>query len=287
MGKLCGYLHLMRPVNCLMMGFAVIVGALVARPDGYSSFHDLPFRFALGFLTGFTLTGASMAINDYWDRDIDKINEPCRPIPSGIVSPIESLIFAAVSTLIGFIAAVLISPLCLVIAIIAWIVSVSYNTKGKRTGLPGNFLVSLCVAVSLIYGSFIVSERLELPTLIFAALAFLANTGREVTKGIVDIQGDKTKNIETIAVSYGERAAAYVASAFFFLVSFISLLPVYLRVVSFWFFPFVLLADAGFVASSVMLIRNYSRENARKIKNLVLLWMIFGLVAFITGSIIK
>jgi len=287
MGKLCGYLHLMRPVNCLMMGFAVIVGALVAGSDGYSSFHDLPFRFALGFLTGFTLTGASMAINDYWDRDIDKINEPCRPIPSGIVSPIESLIFAAVSTLIGFIAAVLISPLCLVIAIIAWIVSVSYNTKGKRTGLPGNFLVSLCVAVSLIYGSFIVSERLELPTLIFAALAFLANTGREVTKGIVDIQGDKTKKIETIAVSYGERAAAYVASAFFFLVSFISLLPVYLRVVSFWFFPFVLLADAGFVASSVMLIRNYSRENARKIKNLVLLWMIFGLVAFITGSIIK
>jgi len=277
---------LIRPVNCVMMGFAVIVGAFVVRAD-ISSYVDDFWKFTLGFSTAFTFTGASMAINDYWDRDIDKINEPTRPIASGVVSPIEGLILASILTLVGFLAAALLSPLCLATAVVSWLISVSYNTKGKRTGLPGNLLVSLCVAVSLIYGSFIIKEGLGLSAVIFASLAFLSNTGREVTKGIVDVQGDKLKNIKTIAVSHGEKTAAYVASAFYVLASSLSLLPLYFELVSVWFLPFVLFADAGFLASSVMLIHDHSLENARRIKNLALLWMGFGLLAFITGSLIR
>jgi len=287
MAKPLGFLKLIRPVNCIMMGFAVIVGASIVGPEGFSRFSDTALRLSLGFLTAFTLTGASMAINDYWDRDIDKINEPNRPIPSGLVSPIESMIFAAVLTLVGFSASLLINLSCLVIAVVSWVISVSYNTKGKRTGLPGNFLVSLCVAVSLVYGSFVLVDRFELSAFIFAGLAFLSNTGREVTKGIVDIQGDKTRNIQTVAISHGEKTAAYVAAAFFILASFLSPLPLYLGLVSMWFLPFVLFADAGFLASSVMLIRDCSRENARRIKRLSLLWMSLGLLAFISGSIIR
>jgi len=270
-----------------MMGFAVIVGASVVEPDASPSLQEVVLKFALGFLTAFTLTGSSMAINDYWDRDIDKINEPSRPIPSGLVSPREGLILAAILILIGFLAAALISPLCLTIAIVSWIVSVSYNTKGKKTGLPGNLLVSFCVAISLIFGNYLMKGGIELSPLIFAALAFLSNTGREVTKGIADIQGDKTRNIMTIAVSHGERTAAYVASIFFFSASCLSLLPIYLGLVSSWFLPFVLSADAGFAASSVMLIHDHSQQTAKNIKNLTLLWMSFGLLAFICGTMIE
>jgi len=227
-----------------------------------------------------------MAINDYWDREIDKINEPARPIPRGLVSPLEVLIFAAILTILGFVAATLTNFSCLVIAVLSWLVSVTYTTKGKKTGLPGNLLVSLCIAIPFVYASFIIKERLELSAVIFASLAFLSNTGRELTKGIVDVQGDRTRNIETIAVSHGEDTAAYVASTFYFLASFLSLLPLYLGLVSSWFLPFVLFADAGFVSSSLMLIADHSSKNARRIKNLALLWMSFGLLAFITGSTI-
>lgn len=287
MEKAYGLLRLIRPVNCLMMGFAVIVGGFIAGADVSLSSLDVLFRFFLGFLTAFTLTGASMAINDYWDRDIDKINEPGRPIPSGTVHPAASLVFAAVLTLTGFTAAVLTNPPCMGVAVLSWAVSVAYTTKGKRTGLPGNLLVGLCVAVPFIYGGYVIRGGLELSAVIFAALAFLSITGREVTKGIVDIQGDEVENIRTVAVSHGERAAAYIASTFYVLASCFSLLPVYFGLVSSWFLPFVLLADAGFVASSGLLIHDYSRENARKIKNLSLLWMMFGLLAFIAGSVIK
>ena len=277
---------MIRPVNCAMMGFAVIVGASVVQVET-PSFSDADLKFFLGFLTGFTLTGASMAINDYWDREIDRINEPDRPIPSGLVSTSESLFLAASLISIGLVAALFTNLPCLAVAILTLIVSVTYNTKGKQTGFLGNLLVSLCVSIPLIYGGFLVGAVLEPAALLFAVLAFLACTGREVTKGIVDVEGDRDKNIRTIVVSYGEKAGAYVASFFYVLASGLSLAPVYLKLVSFWFLPFVLIADAGFISSSLLLIRDYSRQNARRIKNVVLLWMMFALLAFIVGSALR
>jgi len=265
-----------------MIGFSVVVGALLVGTEVSHPYVILKLLF--GFVTAFTLAGASMVINDYYDREIDGINEPGRPIPSGRVTPRESLIFAAVLTILGFLAAIFTNILCLAIAIIAWIISVSYTIKGKSTGLPGNFLVSTCVAIPFFYGVYIIVERIELTSVLFAALAFLSNTGREVTKGIVDVQGDRAENVRTIAVSYGERTAVYVASAFYLSAAFLSSLPILMSLVSVWFIPFIALADIGFIASSIFLIHNHSRENARRIKNLALVWMALGLLAFLAGA---
>ena len=90
MGKLTGFLQIIRPLNCLMMGFAVIVGASLV------STLNLTLNLLFGFVTSFALTAASMVINDYYDREIDAINEPNRPIPRGDVSPKEALIFALI-----------------------------------------------------------------------------------------------------------------------------------------------------------------------------------------------
>ena len=226
-----------------------------------------------------------MAINDYYDRDIDAINEPNRPIPSGIVGPREALSFALVLSLVGFAAALVTNISCLIVAVIAWAIFVTYTTKGKRTGLSGNFLVSACVAIPFIYASFVVEERLELAVTIFAAMAFLSNTGREVTKGIVDVEGDRSQNIKTIAVSFGDRTAAFVAAIFFFSAVTLSPLPLLWGLVSSWFLPFVILTDIGLILSSFLLVRDYSRKNARRVKNSILIWFIIGLSAFIAGTL--
>jgi len=235
-------------------------------------------------LTGFMLTAASMAINDYYDREIDKINEPSRPIPSGLIKPREALAYAFVLAIIGFVAAYLTNIFSLVIAIIAWIVSVTYTTVGKKSGLPGNFLVSTCVAVPFIYGSVAIANKVELDALIFASMAFLSITGREITKGIADIEGDKAMNVQTLAVRYGEKTAAVVAVVFYVSAVVLSPIPLLLNIVSFWFVPFVAVTDFGIVISSFMLLRNYSRENAKKVKNMILLWLLFGLIAFVFGA---
>ena len=289
MGKAVGYLRLMRPVNCLMMGFAVIVGAVISK----QSFEDILFsNLVYGFITGFTLAAASMVINDFCDKDIDAINEPSRPIPSGLIKPEEALVFASVLTAIGFVAAfltntanALVTSLCFMTAIISWMVSVAYATVGKRTGLLGNFLVSACVAIPFIYGSLAVTNRIELNVLILASMAFLSNTGREITKGIVDVRGDRIRNVQTLAVRYEEKTAASAATLFYLFAVLLSPLPWFLNRVSIWFLPLVAITDFGLVASSVSLLKNYSRENARKVKRMVLLWFTTGLLAFILGII--
>jgi geranylgeranylglycerol-phosphate geranylgeranyltransferase len=264
-----------------MMGFAVIVGAVLASPNMLNALWQ---NLIYGFLTGFMLTAASMTINDYFDREIDAINEPNRPIPSGLIKPKESLVFAFALTTIGFVAAYLASISCFVIAIITWTIFATYTTVGKRSGLPGNFLVSTCVAIPFIYGNVAVVNEVKLNVLVFVSMVFLSNTGREVTKGIVDVQGDKMQNVKTLAVSYGEKTAAVVAALFYLSAVSLSPIPWFLSPVSFWFIPLVVITDFGLVGSSFMLLRDYSRENARKVKNLVLLWFIIGLLAFIVGA---
>jgi len=284
MSKLGGFARLMRPVNCSMMGFAVIVGGALASNNVSAAFW---LNLIYGFVTGFVLTAASMAINDYYDREIDAINEPNRPIPSGLIKPREALAFGFLLTTIGFAAAYLTSFSCLVTAITAWIVFFTYTTVGKRSGLPGNLLVSTCVSIPFVYGSLATVNTVKMNVLTFALMAFLSNTGREMTKGIVDLQGDKAKNIKTLAVRYGPKTAAVVAALFY--LSAVSLTPIPLLLnpplVSFWFLPLVVITDLGLVASSFLLLRDYSRENARKVKKGVLLWFITALLAFVFGAL--
>ena len=281
MSKSGALVKLIRPVNCVMVGFAVIVGAaLVGREFFTQRLQSLLF----GFSTGFFLTGATMAINDYYDREIDAVNEPRRPIPSGMVSPIEALTYASVLTIIGFLAALATNLQCLAIAFIAWLIFVLYTTVGKRTGFLGNLMVSTCISIPFIYGSFVVGVGLQQAVGVFVAIVFLSNTGREVTKGIVDVQGDRRNHIGTVAVLYGEQRAAIVGAALYLSAVVLTPLPWFWGIVSFWFLPFVVLTDMGLVLSSVLLVLNPSRENARRVKNRSLLWFSTGLLAFIAGT---
>jgi geranylgeranylglycerol-phosphate geranylgeranyltransferase len=268
-----------------MMGLATIIGILLS---GKNVFYYNEFLFApiLGFLTAFTFTGASMAINDYYDREIDIINEPGRPIPRGALKPSEALTLAIILIGIGLTSALFTNLTCFVLSLIALTIFVTYSTLGKRTGLLGNFLVSACVSIPFIYGSFILSSDLKLNAILFSALAFLSNTGREITKGIVDIEGDRSQNIKTIAATYGADSAAHAATGFYISAVVLSMLPLMWRLVSFLYIPLIVMTDLGFLTTSISLIRDYSRENARRNKKLVLIWMLMGLVAFTVGVII-
>lgn len=282
MNKLGGLIRLMRPVNCTMMGFAVVVGAVLVAPQfGGLSWLNILF----GFLTGFTFCAAAMVINDYYDRKIDAINEPQRPIPSGTVKPIEALAFVGALAVVGFVLAGLVSILCFVVAGASLAITSTYITVGKRSGLPGNFLVSICVAIPFIYGSITVIGTVGLNVVLFASMAFLSNTGREITKGIVDVKGDSAEGVKTLAVRFGEKNAAIVAVAFFIFA--VALTPVtwFLGLVGVWFIPFVLITDIGLIACSALLLRDHSREKARSIKKIVLYLFLSGLLAYIFGVI--
>lgn len=283
MSKISGIVQIIRPINCMMMGFAVFVGAIIANPVFVNS---LLMNILFGFGTGFMLTAAAMIINDYYDREIDKINEPSRPIPKGLITTNEALLLFFLVSILGFIFAFFTSFLCLIVSAISWVLVVAYVTFGKRTGLLGNFLVSTCVAIPFIYGSVIVFDEIVSSVLIFAFMAFLSNTGREITKGIVDVAGDKKEAVKTIAVRYGSKIAAVISVLFYILAVLLTPIPLILGLVSFWFIPFILVADVAFLITSVILLRDYSRDNARKVKKIILLCFGLGLLSFLAGNLL-
>ena len=285
--RLLGFVRLMRPPNCLMMGFAVLVGAVVAL-GRFPLEKAIPLAY--GFGTGFALLAAADALNDYCDREIDAINEPTRPIPSGLVRPHEALVFAGVLTALGLYLAWLTSLPCLLLATLAAAIADTYVALGKRTGLLGNAMVSACVAVPFLYGALIalgdfLALLAEPRVLLFATMAFMANLGREVNKGIVDVPGDAAKGIRTVAVRWGPRAAARLAAVFYMIAVALSALPPLLGLVSWTYLPFIAITDAGFAWASYAILRSQERVRARKVKNSVLIWMTTGMLGFLAGAL--
>ena len=69
------YIEILRPNNALMALIAVILMAIIGKT--YS------IEIILGAVSVFIATGAGNTINDYYDYEIDMINKPDRPIPSG------------------------------------------------------------------------------------------------------------------------------------------------------------------------------------------------------------
>ena len=119
---------------------------------------------------------------------------------------------------------------------------------------------------------------------IFSILAFLANLGREVAKGIPDAQGDRHLGIMTVAVSYGPKKAAAVSGLLFLTAVGLSFLPPLLGTVSLLYYPGVVLADLGFVYSAYRLLLDQRPKSVRRIKRHVLVWMFLGLVGFLLGG---
>jgi len=276
--KIVGLISMMRLPNCLMIGFAVIVGEIISSAI-------VPTRAAFyGFMTGFLLLAASMILNDYFDREIDAINEPKRPLPSGLVKPPEALSFALILISLGLLSAANTGLATLSIAIISLIIMISYNARLKKTGLLGNAFVSTNVAIPFIYGGFAVAS----PTwslMIFALLAFISSVGREIVKGIVDVPGDTSRGVRSIAATKGNSKAGMYGATLFVTAVALSTLPLLLGLVTYYYIPLVVVCDIGFLLTAYSIFSNPSPGNAKRSKRYVLVWMTFGLLAFVVGAI--
>lgn len=276
--KIVGLLTMMRLPNCVMIGFAVIVGEIISSAivSARAAYY--------GFMAGFLLLATSMVVNDYFDLEIDSINEPKRPLPSGLVSTKEALSFAAILGALGLLSASKTGFPTLLIALLSLVIMISYNARMKKTGLLGNVLVSTNVAIPFVYGGFAVAS-LNWSLVIFALLAFLSNIGREIVKGIVDVPGDTFRGVRSIAVTKGNTVAGKDAAALFLTAVALSALPLLFGLVTYYYIPLVVICDIGFVLTAYSILSNPSPGNAKRSKKYVLLWMTFGLLAFVVGSL--
>ena len=261
-----------------MIGLGVVIGEAIGL-------GMLPgIREAIfGFLTASLMMAGTMVANDVYDVEIDKVNSPQRPLPSGTVKTRDAVALAVAlsAAAIGF--AALLNLWTFLTALLALALMIYYNTRGKKTGLIGNAVVSFNVALPFFYGGLAVNSISPL-LFIFSVVAFLANFGREVAKGIADVKGDSLRQVRTLAVVKGAKSAAFASAGLFVAAVLLSFLPPLLESISWLYFPPVIAADIGFLYSAYRLVGNQTPENVRTVKGHVLVWMLLGLVGFLLGG---
>ncbi|RLE53308.1 MAG: hypothetical protein DRJ26_03490, partial [Candidatus Methanomethylicota archaeon] len=173
---------------------------------------------------------------------------------------------------------------CFTLAVASLLISTLYNAEAKKYGLIGNFMVSFCVALPFLYGSIAVKSSGSLLLQILSVAAFLANTGREVTKGIVDVEGDKVRGIRTVAISRGKSFAGKLAFIFYLSAVAVGFLPILLGLVWWIYLPLFALSCIGFVLDSVKLVRSPTESTAMAVKKRVLLHMFLAMLATFLGG---
>ncbi|MFW5919670.1 MAG: geranylgeranylglycerol-phosphate geranylgeranyltransferase [Halanaeroarchaeum sp.] len=199
-----GYVELARPLNAVVAGLLTFVGAFVA--GGVSA---RPMFAGAAVIATWLATAAGNAINDYFDRDIDRINAPDRPIPRGAVSVRGALIYSAVLFGGAVVFALLLPVLAIGIAAINLLALIAYTRVFK--GLPGagNAVVAYLGGSTFLFGAAAVGD-VRAGAVLFV-LAALSTFSREVIKDVEDVEGDRAEGLRTLPIVVGERPAHLVA----------------------------------------------------------------------------
>ena len=277
-----GLLDLIRPVNCAMIGFAVVVGAFVSKPS------SIPWlQLVLGFFTGFFVCAYSMSVNDVYDLEVDRVNRPDRPLPAGRVS-VTTAARLSYATLAAGIACSLLSlnPLAVIIAAAYAFLSWLYNSRAKKTGLPGNLIVASSLAIPFIYGGAVSGGSIGGSLLLMMALtAFFSGVGREVVKGMADVEGDAKRNVESIARGSGLKTASLVGAMFFVFAVLTSWVPLLTGLANQVYSYGVVVPDVIFIYLAAAILASRDPKSAYRVKRIALAGMTVGLLVFIGGAI--
>ena len=279
--KIKGLISLLRPELPFAAGICVIIGEILALGH-FPTFREM----FLGFIWGFFLSGAAMILNDYFDIEVDKVNAPERPLPSGLVSKNEVIIFTGIITLLGLVAAFFINSLAVILYIIFWIIGFLYNWKFKEKGLFGNLFVSSSVAVTILLGGIVVSTALNTSVIIFSLMVFLFNLGEEIAADAMDIEGDKMRDTKSIAILMGRKNALNISFSLFLLFIGLSLLPFFFGALGLNYLIVISLTDLVVLTLAVKLFKNPTIKKGRKYIRQLYLSALTGLLLIIISMIV-
>jgi chlorophyll synthase len=209
-------LELMKPLTWFAPMWAFLCGAV---SSGASPSFEFIWRLFLGaLLAGPLMCAMSQVMNDFCDREVDKINEPNRPFPSGRISETQGLWLCAGLTALSMGMAWVVGEWrVLAITVAAFVMSLLYSAppvRGKRNGWFGNGLVSFAYeGVAWATGCLAVSGTLPKWSWIGAVLYSIGAHGIMTLNDFKSVKGDTEMGIRSVPVQLGVKLSACVASA--------------------------------------------------------------------------
>lgn len=283
--------EILRPLNDIMGSLTVIIGILNTR--SFIAFETILINIFIGILTYFFIAGAGMVINDIYDIEIDKINRPERPIPSGRISLNQAKILFIIYLIIGMAFAIFNSFLfnlgILNVIVAAFFVFIGwlYAKWGKKSGFFGNIIVSVSFSIGMIYGAILNNSNIPAYIYFFFLTSFFLLLSREVIKGCEDIEGDQKEGVKTLAIRIGIKRATKISMIFSITAIIFFILPNFTNIIN----PLLFLVSMIFglidvlYAVILMLKGELQKEDFKKISLLLKLGAFLGLLSFILASL--
>jgi geranylgeranylglycerol-phosphate geranylgeranyltransferase len=150
---------------------------------------------------------------DYFDRKLDAISKPQRPIPSGLLTP-----GTALACMIGLISAsaalvVLLNWHVLALVAIATPLGLSYNGYFKARGFAGNLVRGSLTALVFLFGVLIVGGRIDVTLIAVATVFMLQDTSSNLVGALRDVAGDRAGGYLTYPVRRGVARTVMMTGA--------------------------------------------------------------------------
>lgn len=265
------YLRLFRLGNAVMGFIGVMAGAFIASG---LNIGDHWINLLVSCLVVVAAMAGGNSVNDYVDREVDKVAHPERPVPRGEISPGNALRAGLASLALAcLISLLMVDAVLTLVVIVACALMLLYETVLKQKGFIGNLTIGILTGMVFLFGGAVVGNMGGM--LLFAAMAFLATTGREVAKDIEDVKGDEGR--VTLPMVLGTKRAALVSAAFFVAGPALSLWP-FLDGGMGALYLTVLAADAIFIYAAWIVFRD--PHKAQKTAKMA---MFAALAAFVLG----
>ena len=275
--KLTTTIKLIRPVNFVITFVSVIVAALICQP------HKTPGLniFLAAFAASLVLASGNV-INDINDAEIDKINKPFRPLPSGNLTIQQAYGLYVSSVFLSILISVFLNEIALAIVLFSILSLFVYSKFLKQIPLIGNITVAFLTGLVFIFGGVVV----ENPTaaIVPAVFAFLINLIREIVKDMEDVEGDSKADLVTFPIKFGSKKSTILILFIAISLILFTLYPFLSKLYRIEYFVTVMvIVNPILVYCMKILFEDSSHESLKKISNLLKLSMVCGLIAIYLG----
>lgn len=277
------YIEILRPGNALMGAISIILVAIVDK--------TISIPIILAMIAVFFETAAGNVINDYFDYNIDLVNKPERPIPSGRISLKNGKNYAYFLFFAGTVCGFLISYLTdnwipFIIVLIADAILYLYAYKLKTTPLIGNLAVGFMTGFGFVFGGFTINNPDIILTSIFLGFfAFVMTTAREIVKDIEDVEGDKKDGARTLPILIGKKTPAILATILIIVdCALCPLLYVY-HIFGTLYLIIIAIAVILFIYSAILILKSQDEATAHKSSKLLKIGMLIAFLSFALGSL--
>ncbi|HEY0167225.1 MAG TPA: UbiA family prenyltransferase [Jatrophihabitans sp.] len=156
-------------------------------------------------------------LSDYFDRELDAIAKPHRPIPSGRLPARVALACGVLAMLCVAASAVLTGWRTSLIAVLAVAAVLAYGLRLKALGIAGNLVRGALGALALLYGAATVPPLDWTALLPFVAAFWLHDTCSNLVGTLRDVEGDRAGGYRTLPVTHGAATGVRVALGLYIL----------------------------------------------------------------------